>query len=239
MYMYASYIYVRSRVVLHQAGEFGDCTGDAHVAYTFGCGGNLFATYTAVPSAADGSDEDGVALWWTALGFAAGKGPAPGGVTLLEVRNGVSPTNGLPSQTSVTTTTCALLEADLAPMADAAPRSAFGDVPTGAFEGAALAFGAGSAYVRWAPDFVNQDGCAGVEVAAWNGSVALGFPQVGGGGGGGGDARVGGWWWSCADELCGRRRRLEVTEGGGGGGRVCADERGERRAPNDTSHPPR
>ena len=230
------HIYVRSRVVLHQAGEFGDCTGDAHVAYTFGCGGNLFATYTAVPSAADGSDNDDVALWWTALGFAAGKGPAPGGVTLLEVRNDVSHTNCLPSQTSVTTT-CALLEADLAPMADAAPRSAFGDVPTGAFEGAALAFGAGSAYVRWAPDFVNQDGCAGVEVATWNGSVALDFPQVGGAEGGGGGRVCGGGRVRTSG-----RRRLEVTEGGaeggGGGGRVCADERGERRAPNDTSHPP-
>lgn len=59
------------------AGEFGDCFGSAHRAYTYGCGGHAWATYTAVPSLATDSasagDERGTAaavgVWWTAIGM--------------------------------------------------------------------------------------------------------------------------------------------------------------------------
>lgn len=103
------------------AGEFGDCFGPTHRAYTYGCGTHVWGTYTAVPvgtsntplDANVGSEPAGtldIALWWTAIGFFSGRGGA-------------------------TSPTITLYEADLAPMVDAAslPSPDFGTIPSASF----------------------------------------------------------------------------------------------------------
>jgi len=69
--------------MLTGGGGFGDCTGANHRAYTFGCGAMVLATYTAVSSSSSSSSLEGrvggngggmVALWWTVIGFLAGRG---------------------------------------------------------------------------------------------------------------------------------------------------------------------
>jgi hypothetical protein len=104
------------------AGEFGDCFGSAHRAYTYGCGTHAWATYTAVPVGTSNTDHNAsvggkslgtldIGLWWTAIGFFSGRGGA--------------------SSPNVT-----LYEADLAPMVDATslPSPDFGTVPTASFQ---------------------------------------------------------------------------------------------------------
>lgn len=104
------------------AGEFGDCFGPTHRAYTYGCGTHAWATYTAVPVGTSnmkintnvGRKSAGkldIGLWWTAIGFFSGRGGA------------ASP--------NVT-----LYETDLAPMVDASslPSPEFGTIPTASFQ---------------------------------------------------------------------------------------------------------
>ena len=71
-----------------------------------------------------------------------------------------------------------VFESDLAPMIDAAaiPSPSFGDVPTGAFQGAGTAFPAGAkGWVSWIGDFATQRtaGCSAVNVSAWTGQVKV------------------------------------------------------------------
>lgn len=112
------------RMIVEGAG-FGDCTGPNHRAYTYGCGGNVYATYTAVLASMSGAAETN--LWWTAVGFSAGRGQLP--------------------------TSIELYEADLAPMVDAKdmPSPDFSDVPKGSFLGSGTAFPntSASGYVFW------------------------------------------------------------------------------------------
>jgi len=75
------------------AGAFGDCfTPSTHEAYTYGCGGHIWATYTAVAITSSSveffsrlhsanAEKVGVesaasasAVWFTAVGFVAGRG---------------------------------------------------------------------------------------------------------------------------------------------------------------------
>lgn len=100
------------------AGEFGDCFGPTHRAYTYGCGTHLWATYTAVPVGTtsnthlngNASTLD-IGLWWTAIGFFSGRGGA-------------------------TSPNITLYEADLAPMVDATslPSQDFGMIPAATFQ---------------------------------------------------------------------------------------------------------
>eukprot|EP00037_Helgoeca_nana_P024134 m.255082 g.255082 ORF g.255082 m.255082 type:complete len:849 (+) comp26544_c0_seq1:10-2556(+) len=135
--------------MLTGGGGFGDCFGQTHRAYTFGCGANVLATYTAVPPTVGprvaGRDAAPVATWWTAVGFAAGRGSPPTNITLLS--------------------------SDLAPMVDQAalPSPAFSDIPTGAFSGNGSAFA--SEYVWWRSDFVNWRTCADIAARAWTGEA--------------------------------------------------------------------
>ena len=73
------------------AGDFGDCINPAHhVAYTYNCGGHIWATYTAINttattntiSAADAAATDvparassgaSAGVWYTAAGWVAGR----------------------------------------------------------------------------------------------------------------------------------------------------------------------
>ena len=134
-----------------QGGGMGDCTGPNHRAYTYGCGTNLLATYTAVPLAPAGV----IALWWVAVGFTAGRGSLASWAMLYE--------------------------SDLAPMVDtssieAYPSPSFGEVPTGAFPGPGSSFPSGASaqgsYVVWEAQFIRQaDGsCKHVVVSPWRGA---------------------------------------------------------------------
>lgn len=157
------------------AGEFGDCFGPTHIAYTYGCGSHAWATYTAVPvtatgfaTTAAGAGAATVGLWWTAIGFFSGRGGAKNA-------------------------TVDLRENDLAPMVDggALPSPEFGDIPSGAFGGAGDKFpsapswanaagddAAARTHVVWQPEYVGQIDCSGVKVEAWSGSAKLGIADV-------------------------------------------------------------
>ena len=157
------------------AGEFGDCFGPTHRAYTYGCGAHTWATYSAIPVGGKATgvhdssrSSSNVGLWWTALGFFSGRGGSP-------------------------VTTITLREDDLAPMVDAQtlPTADFSDIPAAYFNDAGLTFPAppslsGSSasvdttaatsspqYVAWEHRFVHQVDCSGVVVHPWNGSTAL------------------------------------------------------------------
>jgi hypothetical protein len=147
------------------AGEFGDCFGATHRAYTYGCGGHAWATYTAVPISSSEKTAGGdyaardrgasTGIWWTALGFYSGRGGWPGSTNYVTLH-----------------------ESDLAPMVDASalPSPDFGSVPAGAFRGAGVQLpnaSSSSGHVVWAHHFVGQAGCAGVLPEAWNGSAHL------------------------------------------------------------------
>ena len=145
-----------------EAGGFGDCFGLNHRAYTFGCGTNVFATYTAAPVVVAGGG--GVAIFYVALAFAYGRGELATEVTLFE--------------------------SDLAAMVDSAalPAPLLDEVPTGAFSGAGEAFspdaaGSGNGHVMWISPYFAASGCGGVRsLALWNGSVAVPLPDGAGDG---------------------------------------------------------
>jgi len=170
------------------AGDFGDCfTPERHVAYTYGCGGHIWATYTAVdmpaptlpplrqpappfaatataaaaPSAAPSAAASGV--WYTAIGWVAGR-------------------------TKPKAAAIDLYESDLASMVDggaadgaAATSPSFSTIPVQSFSGAGASFAAGTEHVVWAADFLVQKDCSTVTVAAWTGKVAMDISQYGGG----------------------------------------------------------
>ena len=89
-----SYPIVPIERMITGAGEFGDCFGPTHRAYTYGCGAHVWATYTAVNITSGGGIASGdsrsaaaasVGLWWTAIGFFSGRGGAPtNNITLRE-----------------------------------------------------------------------------------------------------------------------------------------------------------
>ena len=89
-----SYPIVPIERMITGAGEFGDCFGPTHRAYTYGCGAHVWATYTAVSITSGGGIASGdsrsaaaasVGLWWTAIGFFSGRGGAPtNNITLRE-----------------------------------------------------------------------------------------------------------------------------------------------------------
>ena len=156
------------------AGAFGDCfTPDRHVAYTYGCGGHIWATYTAVDvlqpqprsppqlstvdARASAGTSSSSAVWYTAVGWVAGR-------------------------TSPKASSIELYERDLASMVDntAATSPSFSDIPTGSFSGAP-SFVAGTEHVSWVADFLIQKDCTSVTVAAWTGKVAMDIAQYGGG----------------------------------------------------------
>ena len=160
-----SYPIVPIERMITGAGEFGDCFGPTHRAYTYGCGSHTWATYTAVPiipSAGAQGDERAAAaaengVWWTAIGFFNGRGGAP------------SP--------NIT-----LREDDLAPMVDATslPSPDFGAIPTASFEGNGTQFPVGSwagvgGHVAWGSvnGFVGQKDCTGVEPMMWTGEATM------------------------------------------------------------------
>ena len=134
------------------AGEFGDCVGPTHRAYTYGCGAHVWGTYTAVPvtaaaAAATEGAAGGTGLWWTSIGFFSGRGGSP----IAEAT---------------------LREDDLAPMVDASalPSADFGSVPTAAFteEGGSFpnaTWAGGGGHVVWEGHYVGQTDCTGVEVS--------------------------------------------------------------------------
>ena len=136
-----------------EAGGFGDCFDSEHRPYTFGCGTNVLATYTAVPTATTG----GVAVFYLAIAFAYGRGALATSVTLFE--------------------------SDLAPMVDAAalPSPLLDDVPAGAFRGNGTAFApdaAGPGHVTWLSRNFTIPGCEGVSgLAAWQGAVEVPLPE--------------------------------------------------------------
>merc|ERR1712151_922913 len=103
-----------------QGAGFGDCTGSQHRGYTYGCGGHVWATYTAVPTSAHG-----VAIWYTAMGFATGRGKLPQSIELFE--------------------------SDFAPMVDydTLPAQTVSEIPLAAFQGRGDKFSAGTSYVWW------------------------------------------------------------------------------------------
>jgi len=139
-----------------QGGGMGDCTGPNHRAYTYGCGTNLLATYTAVQLTTPTGPTS--RLWWTAMGFVDGRGQL---------------------QTSAT-----IFEADLAPMSDLTreeyyPAASFGSIPTGSFSGDGTKFNHSEGHVVWEGAFVHQvsGDCSHVEVRQWTGSVNLTMPN--------------------------------------------------------------
>lgn len=127
--------------MLTGGGGFGDCFGPNHRAYTFGCGANALATYTAV------SNGSSVNMWWTAVGFSAGRGQPPKNISLYS--------------------------SDLAPMIDQAslPSPSFATVPAGSFKGIGTVLG--GLYVYYRHDFVNRRDCSSITVRGWAGSVSF------------------------------------------------------------------
>ena len=159
------------------AGEFGDCFGATHRAYTYGCGAHVWGTYTAVPvAAAAGATEGaagGVGLWWTAIGMItfciSSNFPEFSGffvTTCIELIGFFSGRGGSPISEAT------LREDDLAPMVDASalPSADFGEMPTAAFTGEGASFpnatwAGGAGHVVWEGHFVGQTDCTGVEVS--------------------------------------------------------------------------
>jgi hypothetical protein len=140
-----------------EAGGFGDCFDSRHRAYTFGCGTNAYATYTATPSGG-GS----VAVSYIVLAFVYGRGQLASNLTVFE--DDLAP----------------MVDAA------APPPPLLGAVPAGAaFRGVGAAFPAGAPYLVWRPRSFLALGCAGVaELRKWAGSVDL-APLPGAGGGDG------------------------------------------------------
>ena len=108
----------------------------------------VWGTYTAVPQE---SPADKVGIWFTTFVFTLGKAPKH--------------------------PTATVLEADLAPMVDAAalPSPSFGDIPTGSFKGPGTSFPPAAGWVSWIGDFTAQRtaGCGAVNVTAWEGQAAV------------------------------------------------------------------
>merc|ERR1711970_717117 len=120
--------------------------------YTYGCGSNVWATYTSVPISIQGSRE--VGLWWTIIGYAAGRGQLASWITVYE--------------------------SDLAPMIDADSMPVdFSEIPQGAFKGKGDHFPELSAksYVWWVEEFVHQHDCSNIVVLHWSGSVNMTLPN--------------------------------------------------------------
>lgn len=127
-----------------------DCFGPRHIAYTFGCGTHLLATYTATPITGGSSP----AVFYQAVGFHAGRGAGPGKHTQL-------------------------YQQDLAPLVDwsALPSPTLGDVPTGSFAGTGSTFAGNTTYVWWKGRFTTQRSCQDVVVNSWSGSVNMSLPS--------------------------------------------------------------
>lgn len=164
------------RILVGSAGV-GDCNGPRHIAYTWNCGTNIYGTFTATPLVKPSSSSSGssgsfgssgttatargdAAVWWTSIGFVAGRGQMN--------------TSGV------------LYESDLAPMVDAAMIDAslgsFDNIPRSTFLGAGLTFPnhtMEAGHVWWSADFVVQalaaDPCASVDVVTWSGSAPMSF----------------------------------------------------------------
>ena len=146
-----------------QAGGFGDCFDEKHRPYTYGCGTNVFATYTALPSqSSGGGGGGGVAIFYSALCFAAGRGQLATEVTLWEV--------------------------DFAPMvdADSLPSPLLNSPPEGTFQGAGVTFppdasssssSSASRHLVWLSLDFTVSGCEGVSsLQVWAGNVTAPLP---------------------------------------------------------------
>ena len=140
-------------LMITNVGEFGDGGGGVCPrtagSYSFGCGKNLWATYTVVPSA------NQTLLWWTALAFGHGKGANAGSVMLLE--SDLAPmvdTNQTIGQFS-----------DI-------PRAAFEGASASFASTSQL-------YVSWQADIIQQRGCDGVIVSPWTSSRNITLPTAG------------------------------------------------------------
>ena len=142
------------RMLVEGAG-FGNCYGANHRPYTFGCGTNVFATYTAVPSS------DTVAIYYQALAFVFGRGQL---ATTLDLFDG---------------------DLAVMVDASALPAPLLDTVPRGAFTGAGTTFAAdgasGEGHVVWTPrEFLGGGGCANVAtLAVSTGNVTLSLNEGG------------------------------------------------------------
>ena len=63
-------------------GGFGDCFDANHRPYTFGCGTNVFATFTSTPSVLPPPAAPSIS--YTALAFVFGRGQLAASITLFE-----------------------------------------------------------------------------------------------------------------------------------------------------------
>jgi hypothetical protein len=180
------------------AGEFGDCFGAKHIAYTYGCGSHVWATYTAVSTAAgvkartvgakmgeaDVVTGGATAVWFTAIGFASGRGAAGKGSNVTLVENDLAAMVDLAEPPS--------------PMTDDDASSnpfSFSAIPRASFSGTGGTFpslpsfaqstnGSGAVYVWWSSAWLQQsmashspahattasatDACAGVVASPWS-----------------------------------------------------------------------
>ena len=138
------------RMIVGGAG-FGDCTGAEHRAYTYGCGGHVWATYSSVEVSNNGNISMGI--WFTSIGFAAGRGQLPTNMTVYEE--------------------------DFSALYDqeALPASLLNDIPRGAFQGNGDKFPSGVEYVLWESDFLNQKDCSTIEPAIFNGNFTMPLPK--------------------------------------------------------------
>lgn len=93
-------------------------------------------------------------MWFTAIGFASGRGQLPTNVTLFE--------------------------GDLAPLVDfsAATPSTLDPIPRGAYQGSGASFPAHMTYVLWRARFLVQRDCSTVRPSVFNGSFTLPMPDA-------------------------------------------------------------
>lgn len=134
--------------MLVEAGGFGDCFDANHRPYTFGCGTNVWATYSAIPS--NGS----VALYYQVLAFNFGRGKMAASIDVFE--SDIAP----------------MVDAS------ALPSTLLDDIPRGAFSGGSgTSFPADAAggfgHVVWAPLVFLAGGCENAVLANNQGNVTL------------------------------------------------------------------